>query len=316
MKVEAFKKLAEERLGIPCDKQRLIFGGKQFEDGKQLVNYSGFGNNATIFLVLRLPGGGLTESRPFHENVKRYRPQSAPSHDEECTICFEKGESMQMPCSHPFCPACLMNYAWSEVSSNHKTAICCCICSEEWPIGIVQQYGSISDEEMKLLQQGLSKNFIISSNDIKECPGCQSYCERSDTSNNNVHCFVCAKKGASSNFCWHCLRKWKNGSNTKECGNAACNDASLVEMLKAAPLIHFDYLSPNIKAPSKRACVTCGIIIEHGGQCKHMKCIECKTEFCFICLRKRIEGSWQCGLFNSECSPAPVQLRIPRRNNT
>lgn len=54
--VEELKKHIEYWNGVPPKHQRLIFGGKQLEDGKRLSDYS-IQRESTVFLVSRLCGG-------------------------------------------------------------------------------------------------------------------------------------------------------------------------------------------------------------------------------------------------------------------
>lgn len=53
--IEVFKFFIWERTSIPIEKQRLIFAGKQLEDGQTLRDY-GISRESTFYMVLRLGG--------------------------------------------------------------------------------------------------------------------------------------------------------------------------------------------------------------------------------------------------------------------
>ena len=253
---------------------------------------------------------GMTEDKTLDE--------AAELTDEPDMITWDddpEGKRAKMPCGHAISPESLTAFCRSLLSAGKFQFICPYVdpqnssrCNTEWSYIDVRRFAVLTPDEQKEFETKISENYLRKAMGIQECPGCHSLCERLDKKDKRVICKICTKqKGRRFDFCWNCLHEWTT-AGTDKCGNDECSgEDPRLRILREAPL----KTVVGVQTPSRRACPTCGMLIEHLTQCKHMVC-PCGNQFCFICLKLRgTDGRWNCGTYNSKCKSASRQINIP-----
>ncbi|KAI8499082.1 hypothetical protein Bbelb_235350 [Branchiostoma belcheri] len=282
---ELINKISEKNK-IPAETQRVLYASKQLEYGqnKYLSDYN-MEDESTLFVVLRLRGGSNTV-----EDLSP--PPKRLDEDVETTELISYGAG-----KYVFkCPYISPGGAY---------------CGKEWTYLEVRRLAVLTADEKKQFETKISDNYLRKGMGIQECPKCHSLCERINKKHKRVVCPLCsASDGVEFHFCWHCLHQWVGGGIEK-CGNDSCGGED--PRLKILRDCKKKTIVGVANCPAVRACLKCGMLIEHEKACKHMDCV-CGQKFCFICLKPAVNGHYQCGMYNSPCEIADVQKTIPANN--
>ncbi len=211
-----------------------------------------------------------------------------------------------MPCGHLIGRASIMGLL-QTVADEKRWEVLCPFegCGEEWSYALCRKVGALTQEEDRRFTEQFTQNWL--SIHTRVCPGCGHAVMRGAEERSKVRCSNA--KCRLGYFCFQCFKPWRS-SNFVDCGNEECSfraNASLLEVTKEVKLTSKEGEEVVVRVPQMRLCPSCGLLIEHNEGCKHMRCYNCKKEFCWVCLAL-LKKTWPCGSYSEYCGlVAPVQ---------
>jgi len=183
---------------------------------------------------------------------------------EECNICKESltvDKIDKLECGHPFCTDCIQRHVRGSPSRHYV----CPVCRNTISTNYLQYFMRGNEDFLHRLDIECIKS-ALGEEEFITCPICSS-CYHKDGQNNLIQA-VCPS--CNKTFCTKCQVAWHVNLKCEEYQKQNVNP----ELLNL------------IQSKNWKRCPHCKEGVEKSSGCNHMKCIQCKTEFCYICGEK------------------------------
>eukprot|EP01083_Nonionella_stella_P150235 478245_1 len=280
-------------------------------DNATLANVGIKGRISVITMSYKLHGGALYIPNGNILDSKRNRKLNTSDSEikittkADCVYGDKSGQKKaEMPCGHAYGPETMFGLLKNLMRKNmNQYEPKCSICKKVFDFDLCAKVADLNDDEYLYFLNEIEKRC---SPETKPCPTCKRDCDRPESLKKfRVNCASCS----GGDWCFMCGGKWYGGGFTV-CGNSNCESADINIQLKECALKKTTYGTGEkmVEVPEMRACPNCLAFIDHSDACKHMTCISCSHEFCFSCLKPKLNGKWQCPTYTIQCPIAPRQV--------
>lgn len=195
----------------------------------------------------------------------------------ECKICFDSDLSLYtLPCGDQACVECIRNWFQSLLSENDPLKCPSAECQEMpqdevEPPTHVDAWNLLSRQDFDRYDRQLLQRALVVTKDFQFCTECEY---------GGFIAHVCSEV-----ICNKCEATW-----CKNCRLPFHRDISCEDFERIYAKDHEDNMK--CMADSCKKCPACKAQIERDGGCSHMKCGQCKYEFCWWCLGKYQAGQY------------------------
>ena len=198
--------------------------------------------------------------------------------NQNCLICNDELTESEkknnfLDCHHILCSSCYYEYLKENINSINVIDIKCPAkdCNEILYNNFIEKLLINDIPLLNKYKKFVNRRQLILNPNIQLCPfpDCESYAKKGK--NKYVTCIHNNHK-----FCFKCLKDWHG---EKECINELN--------------IKFDHWRNPYKI---KKCPKCKYYIEKNGGCNHIKCFNCKYQFCWLCRNEYSEIHYQKGI--------------------
>eukprot|EP01113_Clastostelium_recurvatum_P015872 TRINITY_DN1896_c0_g1_i1.p1 TRINITY_DN1896_c0_g1~~TRINITY_DN1896_c0_g1_i1.p1 ORF type:complete len:742 (-),score=149.74 TRINITY_DN1896_c0_g1_i1:26-2251(-) len=243
--------------------------------------------------------GGGPSNHPHHHHVHPAVEHTikALEIDTSCSICGEddlkEDDCMALDCLHLFCKDCWRSYLFTKINDGQAEIKCpghkCSAHVEDAYIRHV-----VDDRLFSKYLAFVTKSFIKDNREtVKWCPtpGCGNAIAMVGDGSSSGSSGVTAKCGCGFQFCFSCHREAH--------APATCDQMRLWEEKNRDDSENVHWMSGNTKP-----CIKCHVSVEKNGGCNHMTCPQCKSEWCWVCMK-----SWRGHSDYYSCNRYEKQLK-------
>lgn len=203
----------------------------------------------------------------------------------ECQVCY--GEELGIEevfcldkCKHFLCQTCMEMHIVTLIKSMKASSVTCPMPECKEHISHTEVKRCISEEEHERYQEFLLQDALKKDPACRWCP--KPGCETAMIGDPNTPLMRCPKAECNFSFCFNCKEKWHT--------DLTC--AQYQAWKKDNGEGYAQWAAKNTKP-----CPKCHVAIQKNGGCNHMKCVNCRDEFCWLCQKSVLgpDGKYKIG---------------------